>query len=121
MREQIKRLLEQIKSSSNQTPQSDARRASFRYNWPGHAMVELVDPDTSSEPLFVTVGHLSQDGLEFRSSHELKPGQKVLVTLETDEGQLQIPATVVHSTQSVGRPIIAVKFDLQDSCRADDQ
>jgi len=78
-------------------------------------------PDDSSEPLFVTLGHISRDGLDFRSSRRLQPGQKVLVTLETDEGELQIPATVVHSTESVVRFVVGVKFDLQDSCQTDDK
>ena len=121
VKERITRLLEQIKGSTNQEPQSDARRTSFRYAWPGHATVELVETDNASEPLLVTVGHISRDGLEFRSPGKLEPDRKVLVTLETDEGQLQIPAIVVHSTESVGRPIIAVKFNLPDTCPADNQ
>ena len=121
VRKRINCLLEQIESATNQEPQPDARRASFRYAWPVRATVELVDPDNSSEPLFVTLGYISRDGLDFRSSRKLQPDQKLLITLETDEGELQIPATVVHSTESVGRSIIGVKFDLQDSCQADDK
>ena len=117
----IDRLLEQIERSTNQESRPDARRASFRYAWPAHATVELVDPDNSSEPLFVTLGHISRDGLDFRSSRKLQPDQKVLITLETDEGELQIPATVVHSTESVVKFVVGVKFDLQDSCQADDK
>ncbi len=118
-RERITRFLDQIERSMNQEPGPEARRASFRYAWPAHATVELVDPDNSSEPLFVTVGHISRDGLDFRSSRRLQLDQKVLVTLETDEGQLQIPATVVHSTQSIVKFVIGVKFNLQDSGQAD--
>ena len=121
VRKRINRLLEQIERTTGQKPQPDARRASFRYAWPAHATVELVDPDNSSEPLFVTLGHISRDGLDFRSSRKLQSDQKVLVTLETDEGELQIPATVVHSTESVVRFVVGVKFDLQDSCQADDK
>ncbi len=121
VRKRINRLLEQIKRSTNQEPGSDARRASFRYAWPARATVELVVRDNSSEPLFVSLGHISRDGLDFRSSRRLQPEQKVLVTLETDEGELQIPATVVHSTESVVRFVLGVKFDLQDSCQTDDK
>ena len=120
-KDQIDHLMEQIERSATQKPQEDARRASFRYAWPVQATIELVDADDSSEPLFVTVGHISRDGSDFRSSRELEPGQKVLVTLETDQGQLQIPATVVHSTQSIVKFIIGVKFNLQDSGQADDE
>ncbi len=117
---EINHLMEQIEASATQEPQEDARRSSFRYAWPVQATIELVDADDSSEPLFVTVGHISRDGSDFRSSRELKPGQNVLVTLETDQGQLRIPATVVHSTQSVVKFVVGVKFDLEDSDQADD-
>ena len=119
VRKHINRLLEQIERSTNQEPRPDARRASFRYVWPAHATVELVDPDNSSEPLFVTLGHISRDGLDFRSSRRLEPNEKVLLTLETDEGELQIPATVAHSTVSVGGFVVGVKFDLEDSRQVD--
>jgi len=102
---QIERLLEEIGRTTEQTP------VSFRHVWPGHATVEFVDADNLSEPLFVTVGHISRDNLDFRSSRELEPGEKVLVTLETDQGQLQIPATVSHSTGSVAGFIVGVRFD----------
>jgi len=121
VRKHINRLLEQIERSTNQKPQPDARRASFRYAWPAQATVEPVEPDNSSEPLFVTLGHISRDALDFRSSRRLQREQKVLLTLETVEGKLQIPATVVHSTESVVRFVVGVKFDLQDSCQTDDK
>ena len=120
IRERLDRLLEQVASATNQEPQIDARRASFRYAWPAHATVELVETNNSSEPLLVTVGHISQDGVDFRSSRKLESEQKVLITLETNQGQLQIPATVVHSTQSVVKFVVGVKFDLQDNCQTDD-
>ncbi len=121
VRKRINRLLEQIEHTTGQKPPPDARRASFRYAWPAQATVELVEADNSSEPLFVTVGHISRDSLDFRSSQRLQLDQKVLITLETDEGQLQIPATVVHSTESVVRFVVGVKFDLQDNCQTDDK
>ncbi len=121
VKKHIDRLLEQIELSTNQKPGPDARRASFRYAWPAHASVKLVGPDDSSEPLFVTLGHISRDGLEFRSSRRLQRDQKVLVTVETDEGELQIPATTVHSTESIIGFVVGVKFDPQDSCQTDDE
>ena len=116
---QIERLLEEIERTTEQTPVSDARRASFRYVWPGHATVEFVDPDNWFEPLLVTVGHISRDGLDFRSPRRFQVDQKLLITLDTDEGQLQIPATVIHSTQSVVKFATGVMFDLEDSPQAE--
>ena len=76
------------------------------------ATVKLLDSNGSPEPLYVNTRTICAEGLDFHSPHELKHGCKVLMTLETDEGELQIPATVVHLTQSVGMPIVGVRFDL---------
>ena len=107
----IERLLEQIERTTGQKPVSEARRDSLRYIWLAPATVILVDSQSPSEPLLVTLGHISRDGLEFRSSRRIKVDQKVLVGVYTDEGELQIPATVVHSTESGVRFIVGVKFD----------
>ncbi len=120
MREQIDSLLNQIERSLHAGTQTDGRRDSFRYVWPGHAAVQLVDSNGSSEPLLVTVGHISRNSLDFRSPQRFKIDQKLLIILETDQGQLQIPATVMHTTESVLKFVIGVKFDLPDNCQTDD-
>ena len=109
MTESIERLLEQIKGSTEQTPEPDDKRASCRYEWAAPATVELVD---SPEPLFITTQNISAQGLGFRSPRTFEPGSKVIITLESDEGDLRIPATVIHSRESVGMPIVGVAFDL---------
>ena len=120
MREQIDSLLNQIEQSLHAGTQTDGRRTSFRYVWPGHATIQLLDSNGSSEPLLVTVAHISRNSLDFRSPQRFKIDQKLLVTLETDQGQLQIPATVIHTTESVLKFIIGVKFDLPDKCQTAD-
>ncbi len=108
----IERLLEQIKLSAGQGQVPDAKRAAWRYAWVASARVELVDSGDSSEPLYITIRNISTEGLDFHSPHAFEPDCKVLIILETDEGELQIPATVMHSTESVGMPITGVRFDL---------
>ena len=115
MTNSIERLLEQIEHATGQTPEADAKRASWRYEWVVPATVELAD---SPESLFVTIQSISAQGLDFRSPRTLEPGCKVLITLETDEGELRIPATVIHSRESVGMPIVGVAFDLDSSAWA---
>ena len=109
----IEHLLEQIELATGQEPLSEARRASWRYTWAAHVAIEFVDPNDSSDPLHVTTRTIFAHGLDFRSPRILERGCKVLITLQTDEGELQIPATVMHSTTSVGMPIVGVKFDLE--------
>ena len=107
----IERLLEEIERTTEQTAVSEARRASFRYIWLAPITVKLVDSQSPSEPLLVTLGRISRYGLDFRSSQRLEVDQKVLVGLDTDEGELQIPSTVVHSSESVAGFTVGVKFD----------
>ena len=108
----IERLLEHIALSTGQKPASEYRRASWRYKWTAPAAVKLIDSNDSSEPLYVTTRTIFAQGLDFRSPRMLDRGCKVLITLETNEGELRIPATVMHSTKSVGMPIVGVAFDL---------
>jgi len=108
----IERLLEQIQRSTGQTPEAEAKRATWRYKWAAPATVEFVDPKDSSGPVCITTRTISAQGLDFCSPNRPKPGCKVLINLETDEGELQIPATVVYCTESVGMPSVGVRFDL---------
>ena len=110
----IERLLAQIELSTGQKPASEYRRVPWRYRWVTPATVEVVDSKGPAELLYITTRSISTEGLDFRSSRILELGCKVLITLETDEGQIQIPAIVKHSTESVGMPIVGVAFDPQD-------
>jgi len=112
LKERINRLLEQTELATGQEPLSEARRASWRYTLLAPATVEFVDPVDSPKLLYVTTRTITAHSLDFRSPSVLERGQKLLITLDTDEGQLRIPATVVHSTESVGMPIVGVEFDL---------
>ena len=108
----IERLLEQIEISTGQAQAPTGKRATWRYGWVASARVELDDSRDSSEPLYITTRSISAEGLDFYSPHVFERDCKVLIILETDEGELQIPATVMHSTESVGMPITGVHFDL---------
>ena len=111
VKKDIERLSAQIELSSGQKPASEYRRAPWRHKWTAPATVEPISLNDSSEPLYVTICTISAHGLDFRSPRMFERGCKVLITLETDKGELQIPATVIHSTESVGMPIVGVSFD----------
>ena len=119
--EQIKaglaKLLEHIERTTNQGPVDEARRSTWRYSWPTPATVELVEAEgseESSDPLYVTVHNISAECVDFYSPHELEMDSKVVITLETEDGQLSIPATVLSCISSVGKPLVAVRFDLDE-------
>ena len=108
----IQRLLGQIRVSTRQAEVSDARRRSWRYVWAAPGTVKLADSRDPSKPRFITTHNISAQGMGFGSLHVLEPGCKVLITLPIGEDELQIPATVVHCTESVGGFIVGVSFDL---------
>lgn len=108
----IKRLLEWIELCTGQTPAPEIKRASSRYTWIAPGIVEFVDFKDCSEPVYITTRAISARGLDFRSSRMPKPGCKLLISLETCQGDMQIPATVMHSTESVGMALTGVRFDL---------
>ena len=112
IKKRLDRLLKQIEFSTGQKQIPDAKRTPWRYTWVVPATAEFVDPKGSSEPLYITTRAISAEGMDFHSPRMLERGSKVLINLQTDEGQLQIPATVIHSTPSVGMPLVGVTFDL---------
>ena len=114
MKKCLNRLLGQIKLAAGQEEVEvpEAKRACWRYTWVAPGTVEFVDSKDSFEPLYITTSTISAQSLSFRSPRTFERGCKVLINLETDEGELKIPATVMHSTESVGMPIVGVTFDL---------
>lgn len=113
----LAKLIEHIERSTDQTPLDEARRATWRYSWPAPATVKLVEAEgseESSDPLYVTVHNISAECVDFYSPHELEMDSKVVITLETEDGQLSIPATVLSCISSVGKPLVAVRFDLDE-------
>ena len=110
----LERLLEQLGIDTGQSPTEvpEDKRNARRYKWLTFGTVAFVDYKDYSEPLRITTYTISVNGLDFRSPRLLEPDCKVLITLDTDEGELRIPATVVRSTPSIGLPTVGVRFDL---------
>ena len=112
VRNRVQWLLEQIERCTGQEQLPEIRRAVWRRMWAARGTVEFVDFKDYSESVYITTRTISAHGLDFRSSRMPKPGCKLLISLETDQGELHVPGTLVHSTQSVGMPITGVLFDL---------
>ena len=113
----LEKLLEHIERSTNQEPVDEVRRNIWRYSWPVPATVELIKAEgteESSDPLYVTVHNISRESMDFYSPHELEMDTRVVITLDTEDGQLSIPATVLNSISSVGKPLVSVTFDLDE-------
>jgi len=108
---QMKRLVDQLQSGSGQAKGSEWRRTEWRLSI---AIPGAVGADgAQTEPLYVTTRDISVGGTGFLSFHPLKLNLKVVVLLDTELGEIEIPATVVHCTGSVGAYKIGVRFDLR--------
>ena len=119
VRTRLAGLLKKIELCMGQEQLTDGRRSAWRYEWTASATVRCLEPGEPSEPLYVTTSHISPIGVNFRCSHAFEAGQKVMITLDTEDGDLEMPGRVMHSTCSVGRNVIGVKFDLEESPPAD--
>ena len=114
-RDQLQSLLRRIKFHTGQKEKSEWRRSNYRFACSVPAKVELLDPDDSSEPLEVWTGTISAGGLDFFSRSKLKRGQKLLITLDLGDSQVQLLGTVVHSTDLLSKHRIGVKLSLKES------
>ena len=115
LKDQLQQLLRHIETYTGQREKSEWRRANYRLTWQVPAQVETLDSNETSKPVYVRIGTISPGGIDFLSPHTLRRGQKVLITLEADNGEVEISGTVVHSTDWFGcKDKLGVKFDLED-------
>jgi len=113
-RRQMERVIEQIKRATNQETRSEWRRGQCRVQFATPGTVSHNEPSHSSQPIYISTYDISVGGLGFFSSRDLHPGEKLLVAIETDFGDLEIPATVMRSTGTLGHYRIGVRFDLEN-------
>ena len=110
-KERLMSFLEQVRQTTGQEPLSEARRASWRYTWVEPITVRIIDGGQESELLYANTKTIFADGMDFRSPRSFEQDCKVLITIDSEDGTIEIPATVVHSTGSVGMGIVGVRFD----------
>lgn len=117
----LKKLLDYIEETTGQIPQSEDRRKNWRYSWPAPATVEVIEvpgqeqqeeQEESSNTLYVTVHGISAESMDFYSPRELDVDTRLTVTFDTEDGQLSVPAIVMRSLDSVGKPLVAVDFEI---------
>jgi len=110
-----RRMLEDILDGiAYETKEADAenlRRSQWRIRY---AMPATIIPEDSTEaerPIYVITRDISADGIGFVTHQTLRPGQKVTVILQTDQGDYTLPGTVRHVTISVGMYKIGIQFE----------
>jgi hypothetical protein len=113
-KEQMERVVEQLKSSplQNALPERRRNRWWMTYHTPG--TVEMGDGSGNLQPIYMAIHDISMEGLGFLSHKPLISGQKLVINLETDNGEIEVCDTVVHCTETLGKFKIGVKFDFCD-------
>jgi c-di-GMP-binding flagellar brake protein YcgR len=109
---QMRKLMDQLLDSYPQSIFPEHRRGQFRLVVALPARVEMVENKSTHDPIYVTTCDISAEGSGFLSPRELKLRQKVMLNIETDIGEIEIFATVIHCTGTVGMNKVGVKFDL---------
>ena len=114
-------VIARIQQTTHQRKHSDTRRHQWRlrFGTPGTATAD--DGSVSAESIYISTQDISASGLGFIANRDLKPGQTLLVTIETDFGDIEIPCTVMHSTVTIGGHKVGVQFHLSDEDGQDDE
>lgn len=112
---QMQRLIEQLRSFTEQTERTDeSRRGRWRLIYAAPGMIDFGDSPAIKEPVYITTRDISCDGVGFLSHEELEIGRRLTVFLDTDLGQVEITGIIVHCTPTVGMYKIGIQFDLVD-------
>ncbi len=110
---QMKKLFSELLRKYNFVPKHEFKRQYWRMPYVTHGYVQVLG-ENYQEPIYITIQNISEAGIGFIAKEKLNPTQKVNVVLETNEGEIEIPATIVHCTESVGMYKIGARFDLID-------
>ncbi len=109
---QMRRLVDQLRVSCEQPEPSGDRREKWRLMFATLGVVEVEENAAVNDPIYITTRDISPEGLGFLTQKKLEPGRKLILNVETDIGDVEVPGTVVHCTGTVGMFKIGVKFDL---------
>jgi c-di-GMP-binding flagellar brake protein YcgR len=108
------RLVEQLRASTAQEDRQEGRRKNWRLVFATPGSLEVDGEAKSSEPIYITTRDISSGGLGFLCRRPLEIGRKLVLYIETDNGEVEVAGTVRHCTATVGMYKIGVEFDLVD-------
>jgi hypothetical protein len=103
--------MEQIREWAAATEDEAGRRAKVRYDY-GTCGRLISEEESASDPVYITINDVSAGGVGFFASHQVEKGSRILITLETDFGDLEISGVVAHCTPTVGGYRAGVSFEL---------
>jgi hypothetical protein len=110
-KEQMGQLMKQLQSSTPQTHQPDGKRKQWRMTYDTVGILDWKDDFGNSEPIYISIQDITIDGLGFFSRCRFVIGHKSIITVTTELGEFEVPATVVHCTATLGVFHVGVKFD----------
>lgn len=110
----LAKLVEQLQAGPPAEEGPGARRKHWRLKFatPGSL---AGDPSlATNEPVYMTTHDISAGGVGFLCRNELEPGQRLVLLIETDIGDVEVPGIVRHCTATVGMYKVGIEFDLID-------
>jgi c-di-GMP-binding flagellar brake protein YcgR len=113
-KKQMQEILRQIHSESDATSRTDGRRQAFRATFGAMGSITCTSAGKTADEIYISTRDISEMGLGFLTKADMRTGQTVVVTLDTDHGTIEIPGTVVHCTTTLGGKKVGVQFNLVD-------
>lgn len=114
-KKQMQEILRQIHAESeDMAARTDGRRQAFRATFGAMGSITCTSHGKPNEEIYISTRDISEMGLGFLTKADMRAGQTVVVTLDTDHGTIEIPGTVVHCTTTLGGKKVGVRFDLVD-------
>jgi c-di-GMP-binding flagellar brake protein YcgR len=111
---QMARLVDQLKASSEQVDRPEShRRERWRLMFATPGSIEM-DASQDNSPIYVTTRDISVEGLGFLCRQQMEVGQKLVIKINTDLGEVEIIGTVRHCTATVGMYKVGLRFDLME-------
>ena len=110
---QMQKFIDELYNLTEQKEASEIKRKQWRLTYTTDGDVK-IQSEIAAEPIYITTEDISVSGLGFVTKHQFHPGEKILIRIETDKGEIKIAGTVVHCTPTVGMLKVGVKFDLVD-------
>jgi len=111
-RSQMERVVKQMKKAAKAVEKSEWRRKHWRLNVDVPGTVEMQENPKTADPLTITTRNISEEGLGFWSDQPIPKGCKILATIETDQGTVEVRGSITHCTGIIGRFMVGVLFDL---------
>lgn len=112
-RAHLQAFIETIKFITCEKEGRKSQRAFWRFRCRVPVRVEIEKPETSTKVFDAYMYNISLEGLCFLSIRDFKRGQRLHVTIETNETFYKVFGIVTHSTHAIDYYQTGLKFEFE--------